>query len=88
MTCRLIGPACKNGTACNPGRPARPVYMHGLCFPCWASLGEVARRTLMWCEPEQSTASWDPQDVVNGLLALEGQFELEAHEFPDEEAAA
>ncbi len=41
MTVRIIGAGCKHGAACNPGKPARPVYQDGKCYWCWAS-GKVA----------------------------------------------
>ncbi len=37
MTCRIIGAGCVHGKDCNPGKPARPVYMDGNCWPCYAS---------------------------------------------------
>lgn len=41
MTVRIIGHGCRNGTSCNPGHPARPVWSDdGLCWPCHA-LGRV-----------------------------------------------
>lgn len=43
MSVRIIGCGCVNGRECNPGKPARPVYQAGKCYPCWAS-GRVAER--------------------------------------------
>ncbi len=37
MTCKLIGAGCRNGQGCNGGKPARPVYMDGLCWWCFAA---------------------------------------------------
>lgn len=37
MSVRIIGCGCINGPECNPGKPARPVYQDGKCWPCWAS---------------------------------------------------
>ncbi len=33
----LIGPGCVNGLACNGGKPARPVYLDGYCWWCFAA---------------------------------------------------
>jgi hypothetical protein len=48
VSVKITGEACCRGEACRPDRTPRPVYQHGYCWPCWASLSSMERSLAEW----------------------------------------
>lgn len=75
-----IYPGCINGDSCNPGRKPRPIYLHGHCWTCWASMPSDERRLLIW-EDEQDvepTEDWEVDDLLR-MLATMATFDGDRH---------